>query len=114
MNDRKWTRLCLLLMLSSSTVVWSQTGLTFLRGTVTDPSGAVLAGADVTLENAATAFRVAHTTDQDGGFRVPSNLAWQVYGYSEQSRLRETGKNRRTARKPACHDKFCALGSGHT
>lgn len=71
MNDRKWTRLCLLLMLSSSTVVWSQTGLTFLRGTVTDPSGAVLAGADVTLENAATAFRVAHTTDQDGAFEFP-------------------------------------------
>jgi Carboxypeptidase regulatory-like domain len=59
------------LLFCCSASLWSQTGLTSLRGTVTDPSGALLAGADVTLENADTALHLARTTDQNGAYEFP-------------------------------------------
>jgi Carboxypeptidase regulatory-like domain len=52
-------------------LLWSQTGLTSLRGTITDPSGALLAGADVSLENSSTGFHVAASTDQNGTYEFP-------------------------------------------
>ena len=50
---------------------WSQTGLTSLRGTVSDPSGALLADAEVTLEEPATGFHATHNTDQSGAYEFP-------------------------------------------
>lgn len=67
-----WKRLAFLLCwLACPLLVWSQTGLTSLRGTVTDSSGAVLAGAEVSLENPSTGFHVVHTTDQSGAYEFP-------------------------------------------
>ena len=67
-----WKRLAVwLLCLGFPLLSWSQTGLTSLRGTVTDPSGAMLAGAAVTLENPATGFHTAHSTDQNGAYEFP-------------------------------------------
>ena len=67
-----WKRLAVwLLCLGFPLLIWSQTGLTSLRGTVTDPSGAMLAGAAVTLENPATGFHTAHSTDQNGAYEFP-------------------------------------------
>src|SRR5215831_7617960 len=67
-----FTRVGLWLMLVGSPVlVCAQTGLTSLRGTVTDSSGAVLAGADVSLENAATGFHASDATDQNGAYEFP-------------------------------------------
>jgi len=67
-----FTRFGLWLMLVGSPVlVCAQTGLTSLRGTVTDSSGAVLAGADVSLENAATGFHASDATDQNGAYEFP-------------------------------------------
>ncbi len=43
-------------LLALSTFAWTQTATTSLRGTVTDPKGAVLQGATVTLNDAATGF----------------------------------------------------------
>src|SRR5438270_333567 len=60
-----------LVLLGSPLLVWSQTGLTSLRGTVTDPSGALLARAEVSLDNAATGFHVSHGTDQTGAYEFP-------------------------------------------
>jgi len=52
-------------------LLWSQTGLTSLRGTVTDPSGAIVAGAQVTLENSAIGFHAVRVTDQSGDYEFP-------------------------------------------
>jgi hypothetical protein len=71
MNERKRTRFWLLLFLGFSTCVWPQTGLTSLRGTVTDPSGALLAGAEVALEEPTTGFHATHSTDQSGAYEFP-------------------------------------------
>lgn len=71
MNRRRRPRLLGLLILGCPFVVWSQTGLTSLRGTVTDPSGAVLASAEVSLENPATGLHASHLTDPNGGYEFP-------------------------------------------
>jgi hypothetical protein len=70
MKRRKWFAF-LLCALVSPLLLWSQTGLTSLRGTVTDSSGALLAGAEVSLENQATGFHLAHSTDQNGAYEFP-------------------------------------------
>lgn len=50
---------------------WSQTGLTSLRDTVSDPSGALRADAQVTLEEPATGFHASRNSDQSGGYEFP-------------------------------------------
>jgi hypothetical protein len=64
-------RLGLCLLFSFPILVWSQTGMTSLRGTVTDPSGALLAAAEVTLEEPTVGFHATRTTDQNGAYEVP-------------------------------------------
>ena len=62
-------RLALRLLLGCLPLLgWSQTGLTSLRGTVSDPSGALLADAQVTLEEPTTGFHATHNTDQSGAY----------------------------------------------
>jgi hypothetical protein len=73
MARRKFFAL-LVCSLTFPVLVSSQTALTSLRGTVTDASGAVLSGAEVTLDNAATGFHVAHNTDQTGAYEFPQIL----------------------------------------
>ncbi len=41
-----------------------------IRGTVTDPSGAVVAGAEITITNVVTDYKQAVKTDTDGTFRL--------------------------------------------
>jgi hypothetical protein len=69
MAHRKW--LGLWLLFGFPILVWSQTGMTSLRGTVTDPSGALLAGAEVTLEESATGLHMTRSTDQSGAYEFP-------------------------------------------
>src|ERR1700732_2816184 len=61
------TLIALLLMLSS-TLVWAQTTVAqgSIQGTVTDPSGAVVSGARITITNKATG-QVATTTSSSSG-----------------------------------------------
>jgi hypothetical protein len=68
----RWTRFAFCLFLFAYPVlVCSQTALTSLRGTVTDPSGAMVAGADVNLENPNTGFHATHTTEANGAYEFP-------------------------------------------
>src|SRR5262249_17888654 len=48
-----------------------------ISGTVTDPQGAVIAAAKVTVTNSATNVSTATTTTQSGDFTIPSLLLGQ-------------------------------------
>src|SRR6266566_3103849 len=58
-------------LLAFPILVNSQTGLTSLHGTVTDPSGALVAGAEVSLDNTATGLHASHPTDASGAYEFP-------------------------------------------
>jgi hypothetical protein len=45
-----------------------------LRGMVSDPTGAVVSGAEVTIKNLATAVTAQVSTDRSGGYSLPSLL----------------------------------------
>lgn len=59
----------LVLFLASGLLVWAQTATTSLRGTVSDPKGAVLTNAEVTLTNPATNFSRTARTAGDGTYQ---------------------------------------------
>ncbi|HYT18910.1 MAG TPA: carboxypeptidase-like regulatory domain-containing protein, partial [Candidatus Polarisedimenticolia bacterium] len=61
----------LTLILAFADYVPAQTGLTSLRGTVTDPAGAVVPGAQVELKNNATGSHATATTDSNGAYEFP-------------------------------------------
>ena len=64
MGLQKWVVLSGLFVLSLPVLAQTEIGGASLTGTVTDPSGAVVAGAAVTAKNAATGLsRTTHTTD---------------------------------------------------
>jgi hypothetical protein len=50
-------------------LAWGQTSSTSLRGTVTDPSGAVVPGSQVAIENAATGFRATQVSNASGEYQ---------------------------------------------
>jgi len=58
-------------LLALSTFAPAQTATTSLRGTVTDPKGAVLQSATVTLNDAATGFSRTTKTGSDGVYQFP-------------------------------------------
>ncbi|MGB6978677.1 MAG: carboxypeptidase-like regulatory domain-containing protein [Candidatus Acidiferrales bacterium] len=51
-----------------SSALWAQAATTSLRGTVADSSGAMIAGATLTLSNPHTGFSRLEKTDSDGGY----------------------------------------------
>ena len=61
----------LLVALAPAVLAQSQATTGVIEGTVTDESGAALAGAGVTVQNIATNFVKPTTTGGDGRFRVP-------------------------------------------
>src|SRR5437868_6352714 len=48
---------------------WAQTGNTSLRGTVTDPNGAVISGATVTLTNPSQGYSRSTKTNDTGAYQ---------------------------------------------
>jgi hypothetical protein len=67
-----WQWLCLpFLTLVLSSAVLAQTTSTTILGTVTDASGAVLAGAKVTVVNTGTGVKREDTTSSTGDFSFP-------------------------------------------
>src|SRR5436853_7725113 len=60
-----------LLILASGGVVWSQTVQGVITGTITDPTGAVVPGATVTITNVGTNISQTTTTGSDGSYRFP-------------------------------------------
>ena len=66
-------RPCILLALTLvvySVSAWSQTQLATVFGTVSDPTGAVIAGADVTVSSTSTGLKREGLTDLKGEYRV--------------------------------------------
>ncbi len=61
---------CLALLFACTSPVWAQSATTgALTGTVTDPSGGVVVGASVTLDNTATGQERTATTDASGVYK---------------------------------------------
>ena len=60
-----------LLILASGGAVWSQTVQGVITGAVTDPTGAVVPGATVTITNTGTNISQNTTTGSDGSYRFP-------------------------------------------
>ena len=58
-----------LLILASGAAVWSQTVQGVITGTVTDPTGAVVPNATVTITNVGTNISQSTTTGSDGSYR---------------------------------------------
>ncbi|HEX4945534.1 MAG TPA: carboxypeptidase-like regulatory domain-containing protein [Blastocatellia bacterium] len=73
----------LLFILTSSLLVFGQTSS--LSGTVTDPSGAVVAGASVKVSNVATGTEAETTTSSSGTYTVPA-LGPGLYTVSIEAR----------------------------
>ena len=59
------------LVLACSGAAWSQTVQGVITGTVTDPTGAVVPNATVTITNAGTNISQTTTTGSDGSYRFP-------------------------------------------
>lgn len=61
------------LVLTLATAAFAQFGTEgAILGTVTDPSGALVPGADVTVQNLSTGITKATKTDQAGEFEIPA------------------------------------------
>src|SRR5205807_5984563 len=59
------------LVLAVCGVAWSQTVQGVITGTITDPTGAVVPGATVTITNVGTNISQTTTTGSDGSYRFP-------------------------------------------
>ncbi len=69
----RWQYLAVFLLASVNPYpLTGQTNNGILAGTVLDPSGAAIEGAQVTAKAEATTFSLSATTGPDGGFRFPS------------------------------------------
>ncbi len=80
---RKYSRnipffLFLFLFLSAFSTLNAQSNSGSVNGVVTDPSGAVIPGASVTIQNPVSAYSRTTTTDNTGHFRF-SNLPFNPY-----------------------------------
>jgi Carboxypeptidase regulatory-like domain len=65
----KWSLPALVIILFvSSTAAWGQYGASTIRGTITDPSGAVVGGATVTITNLETNLSRSQTTSSTGSY----------------------------------------------
>lgn len=67
-----WSRILLCVFaFCASSALWAQTGgQGAIKGTITDPSGAVVAGATVTATNLATGIVTTHTSSADGIYLI--------------------------------------------
>src|SRR5262252_3546317 len=89
-------RPCLLLAIPFalfSACAWSQTQLATVFGTITDPSGAVVPGAQVTIVNQSTALKRSTLTDMAGQYRLAGlptgNYALRTEKEGFQTQVRE-------------------------
>lgn len=64
-------RIILAFVLLSAVSLWAQTFRGAILGTVTDPTGAVVAGANVTVKNVGTGLQRTTVTNADGSYSLP-------------------------------------------
>lgn len=69
MGTFRWFVLMGTIVLTLSVLSWGQASTTSVRGTISDPQGAVVAGATVTLSNPSTGFSRTTNTDKDGVYQ---------------------------------------------
>src|SRR5215471_13394636 len=92
---KNWRFLSLGLILVVADTLFGQTALTSLRGSVTDPSGGVVPGAQVALDNKATGGHLLRTTDSSGEysfFQIPPGrytVTVTMAGFGTQSKEAE-------------------------
>jgi hypothetical protein len=85
-------RLASIAILIASTSAWAQAPTGQISGSITDPSGAVIAGAAVVATNTATNVRRETASNQDGLFQLPAlppgiyTLQVEAKGFPKQSR----------------------------
>ncbi|MBV9612753.1 MAG: carboxypeptidase regulatory-like domain-containing protein, partial [Acidobacteriaceae bacterium] len=87
-------RILLALSLASCSVcAWSQTQLATVYGTITDPTGAVIPGAEVTIVNQSTGLKRGTLTDMMGQYRLAGlptgNYALRTEREGFQTQVRE-------------------------
>jgi hypothetical protein len=81
--------------LLTTVLLWSQSMVTSLRGTVADPSGALVPNARILMENEATGFHQASDTDEKGQYQFQQilpgryKIAVTAPGFATQSKVAE-------------------------
>ena len=87
--------LLLVALLGSGVSTQAQTAVTSLRGTVSDPSGAVVGGAEVTISQATSGFRATRKTTANGEYSFPQiapgnySISVNSPGFSNQVKTAE-------------------------
>jgi carboxypeptidase family protein len=82
-------------LLACASLAFGQAAVTSLRGTVTDPSGAVVAGAQVDLGDKSNGFHASRTTGADGSYEFPQlkpgsyTITATGAGFAKQSKAAE-------------------------
>jgi hypothetical protein len=85
----------LLCILSTASLIFSQTATTSLRGTVKDPSGALVPGAKVTITNSANGQSLTATADAAGSYTFPQiapakyTIVVSAQGFGNQTKTAE-------------------------
>lgn len=110
-------RPCILLALSFASFsvgAWSQTQLATVFGTINDPSGAVIPGAQVTIVNQSTGLKRGALTDTTGQYRLaglPTGsyaLRTEKEGFQTQVREGLALTDGRPGKSTACSSQSCA------
>src|SRR2546423_11470804 len=71
-NYRNHKGIFALILFACQAALWGQTQLSTLRGTVTDQSGAVMAGVNIIAEEVATETKARSvSTDNQGNYEIP-------------------------------------------
>ncbi len=65
-GERAFRRLTLVVLGMAATMSWAQSSTTALRGTISDPKGAVIPGVEVTITNPATGFSRTTKSNEQG------------------------------------------------
>ncbi len=66
---KRWGLIFVCWMLFGATVLFGQSSVSSLRGSVTDPSGAAVGGAQVVLQNKQTGFSKSRVTNSQGEYQ---------------------------------------------
>jgi hypothetical protein len=92
----KWVRVAVLAcLLICAALLQAENSVASLRGSVTDPSGAAVAGVQVLLQNVQTGFSASRLTDSHGEYQFPQipagryTVAVSGNGFARQSKLAE-------------------------
>ena len=86
-------KIAVAVLLLLATSAWAQSFRGSIRGTVTDPSGSVIAGAKVTAKNISTGLQREATTGQDGAYVLAELPAGEYTVRAESAGLSPSAQN---------------------